>query len=149
MSLLQTQPRLASVIARRGPVVCRALTKASFDALVANDPAYGFVLTALKTATEAMRRKRDAARAAAGGGGFSSTTSKVAFVASNADNAKVTRSVRVGFNAQRQATVNDYTLLRTLGSGTYGRVFLASDGAAGGRVFAIKVRAWGVCGSGS
>ena len=138
ISLVRAQPRVASVVARRGQVICRVLSKAAFDNLVSLDPAYSDVIAALTRETDAMRRKRDAARAAAGGFGLS-TTSKVAFVSSNVDNAKVTHSVRVGFNAQRQATVNNYTLLRTLGSGTYGRVFLASDTTAGGRPFAIKV----------
>ena len=45
--------------------------------------------------------------------------------------------MRLGTNAQGQATVNSYVLLSLLGSGSYGRVYLCRDWE--GRHFAIKI----------
>lgn len=167
-SLVRSQPRVASVIARGGGpgisaacTVVRSLDKATFEALVREDPAYSTVLRALVEETEATRRKREVITQAGGG---ARAARQVAFVQvgraairltvpchymlaslpvqSNKSTAKITRQARRGFNERRQEYVNNYTFLKQLGSGTYGRVHLCVDAAAtggSGRVFAIKV----------
>jgi CRP-like cAMP-binding protein len=142
--LRQASRRMASVIARspRG-VTCRYLEKASFQELLAGDPSYGVVIQGLMAETEAMRQKREAAQRS----GATTQATKVQFVQANASVAKITKTARRGVNDQRQETVNSYTLLKQLGSGSYGRVHLCQDEKDGGalgpdgkrRYFAIKV----------
>ena len=119
----------------------RFLTKASFEALTASDPAYGDVIRALASETEATRRKREDARRRDTGAYSRSDGSparpRIQFVHSNANLAPITHTVRHGVNAQGRATVNAYALLQLLGSGTYGRVYLCEDSDA--HPFAIKV----------
>lgn len=104
---------------------------------MAEDPAYHTVLQALVDETEATRRKREV-MAQAGGGGERGGARQVAFVQSNRSTAKITRQARRGVNERHQEFVNNYTLLKQLGAGQYGKVYLCVDSAAAGRVYAIK-----------
>ena len=156
-SLVHVQPRVASVIARGGGTpgaassggggtsaasatsvtVVRWLDRATFGALVDEDPAYRTVIEALVDETEATRRKR--ARVLAQSAGSDSGARQVSFVQSNRSTAKITRQALRGVNERRQEFVNNFVLLRQLGAGTYGRVYLCVDSAAvGKRLYAIK-----------
>jgi hypothetical protein len=165
-SLIRTQPRVASVIARgKGGTTCRFLRKAEFQKLVAEDLNFRTLVEALVRETEATRRKREVILLQQSGG--SGGTHQVSFTMSRS-NTKVTPLVRRGTNEQKQEFVNNYVFLRTLGlasrnfcipqrvdgfvgcacitsllphvcsSGTYGRVSLCKD-ARNDRIYAIKV----------
>ena len=114
----------------------RSLDKSAFQALVDEDVAYHTIVKALVDETEATRRKREVAMTQTGGGDRGAR--QVAFVQANKSRAKYTLQARRGINDRRQEFVNEYTFLKLLGAGTYGRVHLCSDSVTG-RIYAIKV----------
>jgi [calcium/calmodulin-dependent protein kinase] kinase len=133
-SLVREQPRVASVIARSGTVLCRCLDKESFQVLVGEDASYHTVIKELVAETEATRKKREE-MAQQGGSGM---TTVLRFVQSNRNNAKITNTVQRGTNDQRQEVINSYVLIKILGQGSYGRVYLCKDDVDS-RVYAIKI----------
>jgi len=148
MSLLMVEPRVASVIAAGRPTVCLSLTKAALES-TASCEAFRAILQAVATQRQSVRdqRKTDP--------NFERTRSFSSKKLSNPDmtgasqywgsrsskgasEVTVTGTASVKKLAKGQLVVNKYELIKSLGKGSFGDVYLARD-VETDREYAMKV----------
>jgi hypothetical protein len=122
------------VIARSPVVTCKFLTKPAFQALVVADASYSTLISELVAETEATRKKRDELMKK---GAMAGNTMVTRFVTAKPTKARVTDKVQRGTNSEKQKMINNYAILRPLGAGSFGKVYLCRD-TTDGKVYAIK-----------
>eukprot|EP01138_Halocafeteria_seosinensis_P009829 gb/GECG01010040.1/.p1 GENE.gb/GECG01010040.1/~~gb/GECG01010040.1/.p1 ORF type:complete len:1693 (+),score=310.03 gb/GECG01010040.1/:1-5079(+) len=132
-SLIDEQPRVASVIARSDDVKCRYITKEKFVQLLEQDRRFQDVIFKLRDETEKTRRKR--AQMMNRG---SENTRQVWFVNAQKTTTTITSNLQKDKDSEGRTRINNYTVLKKIGTGAYGEVSLVRN-EDNGENFAMKV----------
>lgn len=124
--LVREQPRLANIVAD-GTVVCKHLAKSAFQALVAVEPNFKNVITGLVERVERTRAKRAEVKPSARRATISFVQSRTA--------TKMSKQLYRFKNEDKQEVINGYVVVKKLGEGAYGMVYMAEKD---GGLFALK-----------
>ncbi|KAA0150348.1 hypothetical protein FNF29_05360 [Cafeteria roenbergensis] len=132
LSVLNRQNRVASVVARGGPVRCRVMCKRDFDAFAPPDrTAFTGVIESLVAETKRKRTNRSLVKA-------SDRTAQLRFVEQQRRDFKVVSTMHERRTGERQQMINEFLVLRKLGQGSFGTVKLAKNTETN-EVVALKV----------